>query len=219
MATLETFNNLVSRPYKFTLDERHEILDAIEKYPFCAPLQILDLASSKACGISSWKYPYSKARLYTSNEKHLNSLLETVIDIEKPRQTAPAQPLPQTPEPDTKAVEPAEDFDIINEINAYQEVSFKTAPKSVILNEFLESGPQFNTNIVPDSSLSVEELAKKSILANDSLDTETMAVIYEAQQKYDKAIEIYERLIAHNPEKSSIFAVRISSLKNKIENK
>ena len=112
----------------------------------------------------------------------------------------------------------SDSFDVMKEINSYQEVSFKTAPKSVILSKFLESGNYKPEELGQAEAVSVEELGKKSISADDSLDTETLALVLEKQQKYDKAISVYEKLIAKYPEKSSTFAIRISELKMKLEN-
>jgi hypothetical protein len=109
-------------------------------------------------------------------------------------------------------------FDIMKEINAYQEVSFKTAPKSVILSKFLETGNYNPEDLGESDSIPVEVLGKKSIAADDSLETETLAVVLEKQGKLDRAISVYEKLIVKYPEKSSTFATRISELKNKIEN-
>ncbi|MDN3709330.1 tetratricopeptide repeat protein [Myroides ceti] len=43
--------------------------------------------------------------------------------------------------------------------------------------------------------------------------TETLAKIYLEQKKYQKAIQAYEILILKYPEKSSLFADRISNIK------
>jgi tetratricopeptide (TPR) repeat protein len=51
------------------------------------------------------------------------------------------------------------------------------------------------------------------------LETETLAVVFEKQGKFDRAIAIYEKLISRNPEKSSTFAARIEELNLKKENK
>lgn len=58
--------------------------------------------------------------------------------------------------------------------------------------------------------------------ATESLDetrlpvSETLAKIYEMQGNYPKAIESYEKLILKNPKKKSFFALRIQSLKKKL---
>ena len=110
-------------------------------------------------------------------------------------------------------------FDILTEINTFQEVSFKTAPKSVILSNFLQAGPAEDMQKAASTEVLVGLDDKKSLRANESLGTETLAVILEKQGKYDKALSIYRNLLAHNPEKSSIFASRIEKLESLINNK
>ena len=138
----------------------------------------------------------------------------------------PAESKPETlkdikiEQPEEKEEEKgAEKYDVIKEINAYQEVSFKTAPKSVILSNFLESsGNQTEENAEKEPE-SVVELGKKSIASHDFVETETMAVIYAKQGKYEKALNIYLKLLSKNPEKNSTFAPRIQELKILLENK
>ena len=67
--------------------------------------------------------------------------------------------------------------------------------------------------------VAVEQNDKKSIQADSSLGTETLAVILEKQGKYDKALAIYRNLLAQNPEKSSNFAPRIERLETLINSK
>lgn len=116
------------------------------------------------------------------------------------------------------AAEADDDFDVLQEINAYQEVSFKTAPKSVILTNFLEKDGGLNLSEGTFDSTPVQELAKKSISLENSLESETLALILEKQGKIAQAIAMYEKLIVKYPEKSRTFAVRISTLKTQLTN-
>ncbi len=59
------------------------------------------------------------------------------------------------------------------------------------------------------------EAAKKSILDNEDLNTETLAEVYIKQGNYPKAIKIYEQLMLINPEKKAFFASRISFINKK----
>ncbi|MEX2589217.1 MAG: hypothetical protein WD334_03370 [Chitinophagales bacterium] len=62
----------------------------------------------------------------------------------------------------------------------------------------------------------VDEMARKSSDEQQSNITETLAMIFENQNKYTKAIEAYEFLSLKYPEKSSFFAGKIENLKNKL---
>ena len=46
--------------------------------------------------------------------------------------------------------------------------------------------------------------------------SETLAKIYIKQRKYDKALEIIQKIVLHYPEKSSYFADRIQMLEDLI---
>ena len=189
------FHSIVMHPTVYDRASKSEILSTKMKFPYCAILQLADLLSDKVCGVYGWdSIGRSRTLLYMPKGAPLDYMLNEVSE--------------------TKTTE---NFDIIDEINSYQDISFKTAPKSVILSKFLEnevcSAVESDTEIVAP----VEEIAKKSNLLDNDLNTETMAVIFEKQQKFDKAIAVYEKLIVKYPEKSSIFASRIQELKNILE--
>lgn len=53
--------------------------------------------------------------------------------------------------------------------------------------------------------------------AERTMVTETLAEIYVAQELYQRAIEVYEKLILLNPEKSAYFAALIEKVKEKTQ--
>lgn len=60
----------------------------------------------------------------------------------------------------------------------------------------------------------VNKLADESIAFKNELATETLAIIFTKQGKYDKAIEVYKKLMLKYPEKSVTFATQIEKIKN-----
>ncbi|MEO5583473.1 MAG: hypothetical protein ABIR66_12340 [Saprospiraceae bacterium] len=58
-----------------------------------------------------------------------------------------------------------------------------------------------------------EELIKSSLDLRDSIGSESLADLWASQGKPELAIQIYEKLLAENPEKSTIFAAKIEKLK------
>ena len=201
------------------MTDKSEIQAEKNRFPFCTLLQVMDILSDKATNTSRWEERFlPKMALYlTDSDKfvsYLNNVslteIQTASDIKTKQQVEQAK---------KQEFDPADNasFDIMKEINAYQEVSFKTAPKSVILSKFLETGNYKPEDLGNSPSVSVEDLGKKSIQQDDSLNTETMAVVFEKQGRFDRAIAIYEKLITRFPEKSSTFAIRISELKMKLE--
>lgn len=214
------FNLKLSHFNQYTLAEKTDIQMERNHFPYCSLLQAMDLLSDKAVDAPHWEsrlLPAMALYLHGDMDK-LNRALSSVELV-----AAIVQPEPQ---PETKPAKPAKqpadndsEFDIMKEINAYQEVSFKTAPKSVILSNFLETGNYNEQDLGHASTTPIEVLGKNSIRKDESLETETLAVVFERQGKFDKAIAIYEKLIARNPEKSSTFAARIAKLQEIINSK
>lgn len=83
-----------------------------------------------------------------------------------------------------------------------------------VIDNYVQSIP--NKKQTENTGLSAVELAKKSLELDGEIVTETLAQIYERQNKWNKAIDMYEKLSLKFPEKSTYFATLIKNLKNKI---
>ena len=214
------FNIKLTILCSYSMMDKSEIQAEKNRYPYCALLQMMDILSDKATGTMQWSERFlPKTMLYFSDFEKFNDYLErvTFTEIQTPADIKAKEQVEQAKSQEYSANE-SETFDIMKEINSYQEVSFKTAPKSVILSKFLETGNYKPEELGDAEAVSVDDLGKKSVRVDESLDTETLAVVFEKQGKFDRAIAVYEKLIAKYPEKSSTFAIRISELKMKLEN-
>ncbi len=226
------FEKKVSHPAAFTSQERGWLKAKLAKYPYSSVLSALALMADRAYG-----YDTAEERravwLSVCGPEAVEGMVSSARQAEAlpaeaaaPKPVAPAAPAAPAAHAapvaaPAKAVEPvaatpkeAEPAtDILNEINTFQEVSFKTAPKSVILSKFLQTEPEEEVVAPPERAPLVDFNDKKSLTPDIALGTETLAVILEQQGKYDRALAIYKNLLARNPEKSSIFAPRIKKLK------
>lgn len=82
--------------------------------------------------------------------------------------------------------------------------------KAALIDQFIANNPK----IAPINEAAPIPLSNLEYSNNNSyLMTETLAKVYLAQKKYQKAIQAYEILILKYPEKSSFFADRIAEIK------
>jgi|GEM_PF-362804 hypothetical protein len=95
----------------------------------------------------------------------------------------------------------------------------KKSGKMDLIDNFLNSGGS-QKRIVPQGSDSTpnEDFSVRSALESDDLMTETLADIHINQKRYQKAVEIFERLRLKYPEKSVYFARRIKEMEDLINN-
>ena len=85
-----------------------------------------------------------------------------------------------------------------------------------ILDNFLEQG-KIVIQEHPDEELQIPQIGNENDEKNEIL-TETLARIYIKQGKYDKALEIIQRLSLKYPKKNRYFADQIRYLEKLIEN-
>lgn len=187
------FVKMMSQPEGFTSQDRGWLRAKLAKYPYSSVVRVLALMADHAYGFDT-EEEYRATALSMNNAHGLAALV--------------ASAKPTVPE--------IHNFDILNEINTFQEVSFKTAPKSVILSNFLKIANPEEEGTQDEEVVPAESNDKKSLRPDTILGTETLAVVLEKQGKFDKALAIYEKLLARNPEKSSIFAPQIERLKARI---
>ena len=216
------FGRLMDHPGRLTPEEWGELRRERDKYPFSAPLQVLSLLADKANGTALWEQQsLPRVILYMQDADRLYEQMEALTreTVSPVAESAPTQParekVAESPSPTIEDKEEPSNgtFDVLQAINSYQEVSFKTAPKSVILSNFLEKDGGITLSDNGFEEVPIQELAKKSIATDGLLETETLALVLEKQGKYAQALAMYEKLLLANPEKSSTFAVRISALK------
>lgn len=208
------FNSMVAEPTVFTYQDKVEIQEERVRAPYSSLLQVMDLLSEKACGVMGGGTE-ARVALYLSPSQSIEAMLAAVKLKEERVMPATVEPKKEEKK-EEKRKEDAAEVDILQEINDYQEISLKTAPKSVILDKFLEVTPRRDEDMEDDGEESLAEMGKKSIQPNKGLETETLATILERQGRYDKAIVVYVNLMAREPEKKEKYEARIAELKNKI---
>lgn len=201
--------NIMDTPSSITAVQLEALRRERDAHPYSAPLQVVSLMADKLGGTPLWETQTKpRVALYMMDAGRLDCLLDGCTRQPAAQEVKPPT-IRQEPVETAPVVEAEGEFDILKEINAYQEVSFKTAPKSVILSNFLEKDGGIRLEEMGFEEVSVQELAKKSIQTLEPLETEAMAVMLMRQGKFESAVAIYRKLISKYPEKSSIFAARI----------
>lgn len=213
--TKEGLLNFIKDPTTFSLQDKLDIQGEKTAYPYCSLLQILDILSDKATNIYHWEERFSpKVSAYALDRKYLKNYLDKVKEtpIVSQQQLSLKEEIEK--QKDLEDGVQHQNVDIFDEINSYQEVSFRTAPKEVIVENFLEVQTSKISISEEDELPPLEELEKNSLSMNQGVASETLAALFEKQKNYKMAIETYEQLSLKYPEKSSTFAVQIERLKN-----
>lgn len=92
----------------------------------------------------------------------------------------------------------------------------KKLSKTEIIDKFIAENPSISRP--KQEFFNPISAAQESVIDQENIVSETLAMIYANQGYYEKAISIYEKLKVKYPEKSIIFAGQINALKNKLNN-
>lgn len=121
------------------------------------------------------------------------TLSETNLQHDLAQQVAESAPATEPPTPSPADLERQRQLDLIE--------------------SFIKNEPRISpVRAKPGEPLEQEDLSKRNKPTSGGLVTESMAVILARQGKFDKAREMYQKLVVKNPEKKAYFAAKIEEL-------
>ncbi len=88
----------------------------------------------------------------------------------------------------------------------------KKIKQNEIIEEFIKKNPSIKTQTTESGKPAPVDLSAPSQKLKDDLVTENLALIYIKQERKDKAIQVYKKLILKFPQKKSYFAAQIKEL-------
>jgi len=149
------------------------------------------------------------------SEDYLQSLINQLEEIEN-NITDFMDEIQHRPPSKKQEATPVNNYDISKILETYPEKNAQSDTKksenALIIERFLEKQPT-----IPRTTgefFNPENVIEQSIDDSQLPVSETLAVILYKQGKHEKAIEIYQKLILENPEKSSYFAAQIQKMSN-----
>jgi hypothetical protein len=199
----KTFSQLLKNPSEITLEESLSIKKITKQYPFFQTARIMELIGLKKHDYLSFNKALKNCAIYTTNRSVLYDMIEhQENNINSPK----TESIKILSSEKTKN-------SFIDWLNISRPVS-KNINESLISN-FLKINPKISSN----KTKSNENLANDFKLRKKEYMTETLAKVYFEQKKYSEAIKAYEILCLKYPEKISLFADKIKTIKNSFQNK
>jgi hypothetical protein len=226
--TNEAYIQYLTNPLSLNNTSEMELLTLTAKYPYCQSAQLLlTINMLKNNKKDEYKKQLSLTAAYCIDRHTIKQKTEFILNPTEKFVAA------KTPEKKIiKEIEPtiiAEEIKTTEIIPPNEKIETKKItipekieipaekiilnPKEEIIEKFIKEQPKLNIPL-PDKEIPEEEIDKDSLAENDDFVSETLALVYEKQRYYSKAIKIYEKLSLEFPEKSSFFASQIEKLKN-----
>ena len=195
----ENFNNLVKNPNDINLDQSIAIKKIIKKYPYFQTARIIELIGLKKFNNIRFNNALKTSSIYSTDR----SVLYEIIELEKisSNETLPIPSLEKTK----------------NSFIKWLKVSKQVSTPKSSQNSLIESFLSVNPKIDPYKKISNTDLSAGFKISKKEYMTETLAKIYFEQNKFEEAIKAYEILCLKYPEKISLFADQIKTIKSSLK--
>lgn len=194
----ELFNTLVMNPKKISLDQSISLKKIVKKYPFFQTARVIELIGLKKFKNIRFKKALKKTAIQSSNRTTLYEIIE--LD-------------------NITTSEENKMFSLDNSKNSFLNW-LKVSNKSDILknnqDSIIENFLNSDHKIISNKEYYNKDFSENFSPEKKEYMTETLAKTYFDQKKYHEAIKAYEVLSLKYPEKISLFADQIKTIKNKI---
>ena len=199
--SIDNFNNLVKNPNDINLDQSILIKKIIKKYPYFQTARIIELIGLKKFNNIRFNSALKTSSIYSTDRTVLYDIIE--LDKVISKKTKPILSSEYTKN------------SFIKWLKVSKHQSNNESSQESLIENFLKVTPKIN----PEKNTSNTDLASDFKLTKKEFMTETLAKIYFKQNKFEEAIRAYEILSLKYPEKISLFADQIKTIKNSLKNK
>ena len=218
----ENFIQAIKEPQSITQEEIQPLDQLVAQYPFFQTAQLLLTKGLHNTDSIRYNKQLKKAAAYSGNRKLLFSLIskntvpknkEDAIlpDVTKSieEQLALGKPL-NFKEEETHSFS---EWLALSKLKKIDRKSEKQQSTQQLVDTFIVQQPRIKK---PENNdfFKAERVAKKSLIENEELVTETLARVYLEQGHYEKSIAAYKKLSLKYPKKNSFFAAQIKLINN-----
>ena len=197
---------MIKNPYIIDKDESIYISNILENFPYFQTAHILYSKALQNTKSIRFKSQLKKAAIYSGDRNLLFDIISQQEDLNISKAT-----INDKLKKEEKKAELHSFLDWISIVQTKKIVRSKKQNSDEIINIFLEKKPKIKNN--KQRFFNASENAKKSIVENNDIITETLAKVYTKQEHFEKAILAYQKLSLKYPQKSSYFADQIKVIK------
>ena len=197
---------MIQNPYIIDKDESIYISNILENFPYFQTAHILYSKALQNTKSIRFKSQLKKAAIYSGDRNILFDIISQQEDLNISKATIKDKLIKEE-----KKTELHSFLEWIYIVKTKKIVRSKKQNSDEIINIFLEKKPKIKNN--KQKFFNASENAKKSIVENNDIITETLAKVYAKQQHFEKAILAYQKLSLKYLQKSSYFADQIKVIK------
>lgn len=173
----------------------------VERYPYFQAGWMLYAKSLKVAQRPEWESVLRQAALRVSDRKKLFSFVNGKAALLAALKSW------------AEIYSDIADYPLPPDETVQQERHSERENKGDLIDSFLAASPTFRNRVNLPGEVPDYDLSEKAVSENDAIVTETFVRLLITQQKYQKAIEAFEKLSLKIPEKSIYFAAQIEEVK------
>ena len=205
MLDKKTFSQLLKNPREITLEESLSIKKITKQYPFFQTAKIMELIGLKKHNSIRFNKVLKDCSLFSTDRGVLRDIIELDEIVVKRKNNKPNDVILSSQKTKNSFIEWLKvTKPVFKELNSKNET---------LIQDFLKSKPIISLK----SKTSNNNLANEFKLSKKEYMTETLAKLYFEQNKFKDAIKAYEILCLKYPEKISLFADQIKTIKSSLK--
>ena len=194
------FSHLLKNPKEITLDQSLSLKKLIKQYPFFQIARIIEIIGLKKHDHLNFNKVLKNCAIYSADRSILYDIIENQ-EIKKNNITVKNIKILSSEKTKNS---------FIDWLNISKPVSENT--NNTLITNFLKTNRKISSEKVKTN----KNLADDFKLSKKEYMTETLAKVYFKQEKYNEAIKAYEILCLKYPEKISLFADQIKTIKDSL---
>lgn len=218
---VQQFFKLLHHPQKITAEDVAALHALVEQHPYFQAAYMLLAKAVYDADQPSSGYAVQKAAVYATDRHRLKAFLEKISPFSEPTlEVTSTNPIPKQ-EQELSQREVAPPYFLNSYIHSIQQKYHQKITKKESLAQldsmkiFLQKNVQFKPKPlkdIPHDAIQAD-LTHKSTMFHHDLATESLARVLQQQGKWQRALDIYEKLKLKFPKKKAYFTTLIEQLK------
>ncbi len=212
MVEKQQFTELIKNPSSLEPDMVPLLESTIKAFPYCQITYSLLAKASQINGTIDINNSKSRAAAYALSRTALQQLVENNTERLHTSEISPIQFIENTDQELSELEALLSVNKLVGEKNIADLLSEQQKIQQQIIQGFIKKNPRINRQENGIEPIQIDLKGRLAESGSSIIDTEAYANILIKQGKFDKAKDVYQKMILKNPKKRNYFAKKLGEL-------